>query len=169
MRHFVRFCLFAASVLAVSSIAFAQTNQPQRRGTAAAAAPSTTRDVPFDPHDLSGYWIGGGVRFGMGTPAPRMTPWAQARYDAAIPGIGAGANGNAGNPRAKPLGNDPIMLCDPISYPRIILTAGMYGHQIIQLPKETSGCSIGSIRGVQSVPTDGSCRRIRIRPFMDIP
>jgi hypothetical protein len=56
--------------------------------------------------------------------------------DAAIPGIGAGANGNAGN-QAKPLGNDPIMLCDPISYPRIILTAGKAGHQIIQLPKET--------------------------------
>lgn len=74
--------------------------------------------------------------FGMGTPAPPMTPWAQAKYDAAIPGIGAGGNGPA-NPRAKPLGNDPIMICDPISYPRIILTAGMYGMQVVQLPKET--------------------------------
>ena len=39
-----------------------------------------------------------------------MTPWGQARYDAAKPGIG---------PRAQPLGNDPIMGCDPIGYPRI--------------------------------------------------
>jgi hypothetical protein len=136
MRHFVRFFLFAAAVLCLSSISFAQTNPRQREGRGA-AAPSPTKNLPFDPHDLSGYWIGGGVRFGMGTPAPPMTPWAQARYNAAIPGIGAGANGNAGNPRSKPLGNDPIMLCDPISYPRIMLTAGMYGHQIIQLPKET--------------------------------
>lgn len=44
-----------------------------------------------------------------GTP-PAMTPWAQARYDAAKPGIG---------PRAQPLGNDPMMTCDPIGYPRI--------------------------------------------------
>ena len=39
-----------------------------------------------------------------------MTPWAQAKYNAAKPGIG---------PRAQPLGNDPIMVCDPIGYPRI--------------------------------------------------
>jgi hypothetical protein len=39
-----------------------------------------------------------------------MTPWAQTRYDAAKPGLG---------PRGQPLGNDPIMVCDPIGYPRI--------------------------------------------------
>ena len=39
-----------------------------------------------------------------------MTAWGQARYDAAKPGIG---------PRAQPLGNDPMMGCDPIGYPRI--------------------------------------------------
>ena len=39
-----------------------------------------------------------------------MTPWAQARYDAAKPGLG---------PRAQPLGNDPMMVCDPVGYPRI--------------------------------------------------
>ena len=117
-------------------MAQAQGGAQGRGGRGGAAAPSPTKNLPFDAHDLSGFWIGGGIRFGMGTNAPPMTPWAQAKYDAAIPGIGAGANNNAANPRAKPLGNDPIMICDPISYPRIILTAGMYGMQIIQLPKE---------------------------------
>jgi hypothetical protein len=65
-----------------------------------------------------------------------MTAWGQKLYDARVPGIGAGANANPGNPRAKPLGNDPLMLCDPISYPRVLLTAGNYGMQIIQQPKQ---------------------------------
>ena len=52
---------------------------------------------------------GGGIRNRVNTPWP-MTPWAQARYDAAKPGLG---------PRGQPLGNDPIMICDPIGYPRI--------------------------------------------------
>jgi hypothetical protein len=118
-------------------VAFAQANGQRQGGGGRGATVSPTKDLPFDAHDLSGYWVGGGARFGMGTPAPPMTAWAQKKYDAAIPGIGAGANTAQNNPRAKPLGNDPIMICDPISYPRIILTAGMYGHQIIQLPKET--------------------------------
>ena len=42
--------------------------------------------------------------------APAMTPWAQARYDAAKPGLSA---------RGVPLGNDPMMACDPVGYPRI--------------------------------------------------
>ena len=41
---------------------------------------------------------------------PAMTPWAQARYDAAKPGLSA---------RGEPLGNDPMMMCDPVGYPRI--------------------------------------------------
>ena len=51
-----------------------------------------------------------------------MTPWAQARFDAAKPGIG---------PRAQPLGNDPIMSCDPIGYPRIA-HGGDYPMEFVQ-------------------------------------
>jgi hypothetical protein len=36
-----------------------------------------------------------------------MTKWAQERYSRAKPGLG-------GSGRAAPLGNDPIMICDPI-------------------------------------------------------
>jgi len=52
---------------------------------------------------------GGGIGNRGNAPWP-MTPWAQARYDAAKPGLG---------PRGQPLGNDPIMTCDPVGYPRI--------------------------------------------------
>jgi len=156
MQRFVQ-AMFTVGVLCLSSATYAQENQPQggaapvpnagpgRQGQGGgggrgrggrAAAPSPTKDLPFDAHDLSGFWSGGGIRFGLGTPVPPMTAWGKAKYDARIPGIGAGANANPGNPRAKPLGNDPIMLCDPISYPRIILTAGNYGMQVVQLPKE---------------------------------
>ena len=40
-----------------------------------------------------------------------MTPWAKARFDAAKPGYGV---------RATPAGNDPILQCDPIGFPRVM-------------------------------------------------
>ena len=40
-----------------------------------------------------------------------MTPWAKARFDAEKPGYG---------PRGAPGGNDPILRCDPIGFPRIM-------------------------------------------------
>jgi glyoxylase-like metal-dependent hydrolase (beta-lactamase superfamily II) len=82
---------------------------------------------PFDPHDLSGVWYIRGVGFGMSRTSPPMTAWAQARYDAAKPGLG---------PRGHPLGNDPIMGCDPMGLVRSIVW-GVYPTEIIQTPKET--------------------------------
>jgi hypothetical protein len=52
-----------------------------------------------------------------------MTPWGQAKYDAAKPGMG---------PRAVPLGNDPMLICDPLGYPRWL--GYSYGMEFIQLP-----------------------------------
>lgn len=109
-----------AAMLAFSAVLCAQTGQRQagqpaagnqggRRG--AANVPSPTANLPFDAHDFSGIWIGHGDAFNtLSKAAPPMTPWGQARYNAAKPGIG---------PRAQPLGNDPMMTCDPIGYPRI--------------------------------------------------
>lgn len=92
----------------------------------------------FDPHDLSGFYKTRGSQLPLGgrheisANPPLMTAWAKAKYDAAKPGLnGTGAG------RAAPLGNDPIMVCDPVGYPRIIVASGEYGQQIIQAPKET--------------------------------
>src|SRR5215469_6358248 len=110
----LRFLVLAAAALALSTVALAQDyegpgGQPRaRRGQP--AGPSPTANLPFDPHDLSGVWMGLQNRNTLSRTPPPMTPWAQARYNAAKPGIG---------PRAQPLGNDPIMACDPIGYPRI--------------------------------------------------
>ncbi len=120
LRAFIPVLLLAA-ILAFSLVMVAQTdggksdgqegaNRGSRRA-AQAAAPSATANLPFDPHDFSGTWMGHGRAFNtLSTTPPPMTAWAKARYDAAKPGIG---------PRAQPLGNDPIMTCDPIGYPRI--------------------------------------------------
>jgi hypothetical protein len=84
-------------------------NRDSRRSPAQTA--SATANLPFDPHDFSGIWMGYGKAFNtLSNDPPPMTSWAKARYDAAKPGIGR---------RAQPLGNDPIMACDPIGYPRI--------------------------------------------------
>jgi hypothetical protein len=111
-----------AAVLAFSTGASAQAGQAsqgqggrpaaatQGRGRAGANAPSPTANLPFDAHDFSGVWRGRGAGNTLSSMPPPMTPWAKARYDAAKPGIG---------PRSQPLGNDPMMVCDPIGYPRI--------------------------------------------------
>jgi hypothetical protein len=104
-----------ATVFACASLAHAQADEgpggvPRTRGRGQSDAPSPTAKLPYDAHDLTGVWMGRQNRNTLSRTPPPMTPWAQARYNAAKPGIG---------PRAQPLGNDPIMVCDPIGYPRI--------------------------------------------------
>jgi hypothetical protein len=53
-----------------------------------------------------------------------MTPWGQMKFDAARPGLG---------PRGTPLGNDPMMVCDPMGIPRILFYYAV-PEEIIQLP-----------------------------------
>ena len=117
-----RIMIVLAAALAFAAVARAQTEDGQAgqqpgtgrgrgRGRGEASAPSPTANLPFDPRDFSGVWMGRGGAFNtLSKEAPPMTAWGKARYDAARPGIG---------PRAQPLGNDPIMACDPIGYPRI--------------------------------------------------
>lgn len=116
-----RLTIVLAAMLAFSAVAGAQSDDGQAgqqatgrgrgRGRGEASAPSPTANLPFDPHDFSGVWMGRGGAFNtLSKDPPPMTSWGKARYDAAKPGIG---------PRAQPLGNDPIMGCDPIGYPRV--------------------------------------------------
>src|SRR5580700_5997791 len=123
-KHLTSLMIALAAALALSVGVSAQTDEGQSgqqpaaspgrgrgRGRGEANTPSPTANLPYDPHDFSGIWTGRGGAFNtLSKDPPPMTARGQARYDAAKPGIG---------PRAQPLGNDPIMGCDPIGYPRI--------------------------------------------------
>src|SRR5277367_2506965 len=103
--------LLAALVL--PSVASSQTKPP-----ANSTIPSNT-----PKRDLTGVWAVGPS--GLSEPAedaidlhespggaiPPMTPWAKELYDAEKPGYGK---------RAAPGGNDPILQCDPMGFPRIM-------------------------------------------------
>jgi hypothetical protein len=73
-------------------------------------AAAKAKGVPFRPRDFSGVWGLGQNGFNLDQNAvPPMTPWGQARYNAAKPGL---------VPRGVPLGKVPMMICDPLGYPR---------------------------------------------------
>jgi len=115
--------LFASVAVLLAVLAVLPALHAQGGRTAAA---SPTANLPFDPHDLSGIWRFGGNFFSNNN-APPMTPAGKAKYDANIPGL-AGVEG-----KNKPLGNDPMMFCDPLGFPRV-LSFGAYPMEIVQLP-----------------------------------
>ena len=127
MRHGFTVLIVMATALLCSSVVRGQSAAP--RGPDQALPPAAPRDHPFDPHDLSGIWWGRsarGVNSSLSVAAPPMTPWAQERYNAAKPGLGRSA-------RAQPLGNDPMMICDPMGFPRIMFWTN-YPYEIVQVP-----------------------------------
>jgi hypothetical protein len=102
-------CLMGAlaAVLAFSLAAPSQSGQQQGTGK--------TPPLPAPKRDLSGVWQyqGNGAAEGVvpEKDMPPMTRWAQARYDTEKPGYGS---------RATTSGNDPILQCDPIGFPRVM-------------------------------------------------
>ena len=81
----------------------------------------------FDPRDLNGVWIsrrGGGPAVDTKV-KPLMTPWAQERWDAAVPTVGSRVI--AGKE------NDPILRCNPDGIPKLLGVPQPF--EIIQLPK----------------------------------
>ena len=102
-------CLIVAlaAVATFSPAALDQAGQQQATAKSPAAA--------SPKRDLSGVWqyqgSGGAESIAAEKDMPPMTPWAQTRYDAERPGYGS---------RAAPGGNDPILQCDPIGFPRIM-------------------------------------------------
>lgn len=79
-------------------------------------AAAKSAPAPTPKRDLSGVWQlqgdAGAQPIAADKDIPPMTPWAKVRFDAQKPGYGA--RGAAG-------GNDPILQCDPIGFPRIML------------------------------------------------
>jgi len=107
-NHLLTYLLASfVAALAFSNVARAQA-APQQAASKSASSPAPK-------HDLTGVWQyqGGGGADSMvpDKDMPPMTPWAQARFDTEKPGYG---------PRGAPGGNDPILQCDPIGFPRVM-------------------------------------------------
>ena len=127
MRHeFTRSLAVLVAVLAFSPIVFSQTRQQSETTKAPAAAPALS-------HDLSGVWMqypDGNV---PGTPGmnavddrfrPPLTPWGQARFDAASPLVG---------PRAVPgKENSPTLRCEPSGPPQLLTLPNPF--EVVQIP-----------------------------------
>jgi hypothetical protein len=93
---------------------------PQQAASKSASSPAPKRD-------LTGVWQlqGDGSQqvIAPDQDMPPMTPWAKAKFDAEKPGYGT--RGAAG-------GNDPILQCDPIGFPRIMMMPTP--HEFLQVP-----------------------------------
>lgn len=107
-NHLLTYLLATAvAPLAFSTVARAQT-APSQASPKSASSPAPKRD-------LSGVWqyqgSGGAEPMMPDKDMPPMTPWAKARFETEKPGYG---------PRGAPGGNDPILQCDPIGFPRVM-------------------------------------------------
>ena len=109
-----------AITVASSLVALAQNTKqaPQK-----ANAPTASKK-PFDAHDLSGYWditnIGRppGALNETSNNRPPMTPWGLEKFRKAKTGYDGKALGNGVFPEKD--WNDPVLLCDPTGFPRIM-------------------------------------------------
>lgn len=103
----------------------AEAGAAQQQAPPKPAAPAVTASAP--KRDLSGLWhnegYGGSEPIAPDNMIPPMKPWAQARFDAEKPGYG---------PRRTPDGNDPILQCDPIGFPRILFLNTPF--EFVQVP-----------------------------------
>jgi hypothetical protein len=99
-----------STTLTFSTVARAQA-APQQSASKSASSPA-----PAPKRDLTGVWQlqgdGSQQPIAPDEAIPPMTPWAKTKFDAEKPGYGA--RGAAG-------GNDPILQCDPIGFPRIMM------------------------------------------------
>ena len=115
-----RFASPAAALAAILSFpvaSFAQAEVTKSKPSKNMEAAPTA--APHPAHDLSGmyeFFVRGIPDQGLyGSPSatpPTMTPWAQERYDKAMPGYG---------PKATVESNDPILRCNPSGVPRILV------------------------------------------------
>jgi hypothetical protein len=95
----------------------------------AAAREKVGANQPFNPRDLSGVWGNDGIPL-TASALPPMTPYGRQLWEAtqalANPREPTGAKN--GGPGSK----DPMMLCDPLGYPRLFTYN--YGMEFVQMP-----------------------------------
>ena len=106
-----------AAILSFPVASFAQAGVTKSKPSKNMEAAPTA--APNQAHALSGmyeFFVRGIPDQGLyGSPSatpPTMTPWAQERYDKAMPGYG---------PKATVESNDPILRCNPSGVPRILV------------------------------------------------
>src|SRR4029077_6682027 len=114
-------CLLAAlfAIAAFSPVLFAQASQPLETNNSPSARSST---APVLSHDLNGVWMQYPDKRVDGVPIvtgidektrPPLTPWGQARFDAAVPFMG---------PRAVAgKENNPSLRCEPEAVPKSLI------------------------------------------------
>jgi hypothetical protein len=118
------------AVTTLSPVLFAQASPASGAATAPA---SSSAAAPAVSHDLSGVWMQypdervGGVPIVTGIDEktrPPLTPWGQARFDAAVPFMG---------PRAVAgKENNPSLRCEPESVPKSLILPNPF--EIVQIP-----------------------------------
>ena len=101
-----RLILLLAAMLSIAGVAQAQ----RGRGNRGQAPVTPVDNRPFDPHDLSGYWVSTVGGHALGTKAPPLTPAGIEAKKGRIPDSQNNLPGNA-----------PWYQCNPMGFPRLVL------------------------------------------------
>ena len=128
---FFAFALVALSAL--TQILFAQDGKQRGGKQKQAEKDSPTKNLPFDPHDISGIWRNpGGFDPVLGNDRPPMTEWGKEKWSK-----------TRSSARRTPLSfgfyqdqkdwNDPLFQCDPSGYPRNL---DYSNYKFVKLPDE---------------------------------
>ena len=75
-----RILLIAIAAVGCSYVTFAQTGRGR--------TPAATAAVAFDPHDLSGIWLGRNRALALSDEPPPRTPWGEAKFNSYKPSYG---------------------------------------------------------------------------------
>jgi hypothetical protein len=128
VRFVIPFVAFVAGV-ALTQMLFAQRGGKKKQ----AEKDSPTKNLPFDPHDISGIWRNpGGFDPVLGNDRPPMTDWGKEQWSK-----------TRSSARRTPLSfgfyedqkdwNDPLFECDPSGYPRNL---DYSNYKFVKLPDE---------------------------------
>jgi len=130
-ERFLTLLLLTAVSLVFPSLGVAQVYFPSANGhrdPQSAAAAKAAPPPSYDPHDLSGIWLGGGAAL-PAKAVPPFTPLGQKMFDANKPSQYV-RTGTPGPGKYIPaFGNDPLANCDPLGFPRNL---GMF--EFVQSP-----------------------------------
>jgi len=129
----MRYGFVAVLVAVVTGFAVTQVLFAQGRGRKQAEKDSPTKNLPFDPHDISGIWRNpGGFDVGLGNDRPPLTDWGKEKWSK-----------TRSSARRSPLSfgfyedqkdwNDPLFQCDPSGYPRNL---DYSNYRFVKLPDE---------------------------------